>query len=387
MKFTVRFSDLGFADGTYTITAPGYDSATLYWADDNGILEHYAAFAVVSLLNGYGEFDCVGNRAIPSNATQVIALVTDKNMCNTKEIRAEISCYQKVNIDNCIYRISLISDIHLSNKVGKITRALRFASKSDCIIIVGDSVNDGTVEQFKLFDECVNSSITDSIPLFSVGGNHDFSRDGFKEGEYNYWDLQKEFLERNKNLGFDIEIHESGCWSATNKHLHIFGWKCVGEKRNFFFGNKEEQLKWLSDKMEQNQDKRYQIVCSHAPLIAHNPQRESDGQPYFDSDRKLQNIIDSHNNIIFVSGHTHFSPNNLKGNVDYDDKRNNIYIDDGSVCPTTYKLGDENIPKEWTDGVVVELVICENGVEIIFNTLHSDKRFARGYYRFKKERR
>lgn len=45
------------------------------------------------------------------------------------------------------------------------------------------------------------------------------------------------------------------------------------------------------------------------------------------------------------------------------------------------------MPKEWTDGVIGELAIYENGVEIIYNSLHLDKKFARGYYRFIKERR
>ncbi len=225
------------------------------------------------------------------------------------------------------------------------------------------------------------------MPLFCEGGNHDFPETGLNENDFNYPDLQKFFLDRNSKLGFKIEIHESGCWSTVNEHIHIFGWKCVDERRNFFFGKKEEQLKWLSEKLEEHKDKKYQIVCSHAPLIAHNPQRKPDGQPYFDSDTRLQSIIDSFKNIIFVSGHTHFSPNNLQGNVDYDEERNNIYIDDGCICPTTYKSGEDFVPKEWTDGVIAELAIYENGVEIIYNSLHLDKKFARGYYRFIKERR
>lgn len=112
-----------------------------------------------------------------------------------------------------------------------------------------------------------------------------------------------------------------------------------------------------------------------------------DAQPYFDSDTKLQRIIDLHENIICVSGHTHYSPNNLQGNVDYDEKRNSIYIDDGSVCPTTYKSDEASAPKEWTDGVVAEITIDENGLEINYNALHLNKNFERGHYRFEKERR
>lgn len=383
MKVTVSLTNGYYADGTYTVNESGYNHATLYWADDNGILDNYTAFAVIPLSDGHGELSYIGNRAIPLQATSIIARVTDENSGNTEEIRAEITHFQKTDLGNRLYRISLLSDLHLSNKTGKIMRALKLASESDCILIAGDSVNDGTAEQLKLFRECVNTAVPNTVPLFSVGGNHDFP---IKEEEcdFDYWDLQNIFLERNKNLGFNTGIHESGCWSAENDDIHIFGWKCVAENRNFFFGEKEKQLEFLAEKIEKNKDKKYQIVCSHAPLIAHNPQRKPDGQPYFDNDRKLQNVIDSYNNIIFVSGHTHFSPNDYSGCVNFDEERNNIYINDGSVCPTTYKSGEANIPKEWTDGVVTELAIYDSGVEITSRLLHGNKNISRGYYRFMK---
>lgn len=381
MKVSVSLTNGYYADGAYAVNASGYDYATLYWADDNGILDNYTAFAVIPLSDGYGEFRYTGNRAFPMKATRIIAIVTDTNSGNTEELHADIPQSKYTDAGACLYRISLLSDLHLSNKTGKIMRALRLASESDCILIAGDSVNDGTAEQLKLFRECVNTAVPNTIPLFSVGGNHDFSVKE-EESDFSYWDLQKSFLERNENLGFNIEMNESGCWSAENDYIHIFGWKCVCENRNFFFGDKEKQLEFLAEKIEKNMDKKYQVVCSHAPLIAHNPQRKPDGQPYFDNDRKLQNIIDSYNNIIFVSGHTHFSPNDYSGCVDFDEERNNIYINDGSVCPTTYKSGEADVPKEWTDGVVTELAIYDRGVEITSKLLHGNKNISRGYYRF-----
>ena len=361
----------------------------LFWGDGHDILENYTPFSVVPVVDGDGEFSFYGNRAVPPEASEIYA----RSYCPDSPERFycyytdEIPAREKQEIGSCIYRISLLSDLHLSTKTGRVMRALKKAFQGDCVLITGDLVNDGKPEQLKLFSECVSNSERDNVPLFCVGGNHDYPEDGLNETDFCYTDLQRIFLERNSSLGFKLELHESGCWSAVNEHIHIFGWKCVDERRNFFFGKKEKQLEWLSEKLKENHDKKYQIVCSHAPLIAHNPQRKPYGQPYFDSDTKLQSIIDSNKNIIFVSGHTHFSPNNLQGNVDYDKARNNIYIDSGSVCPATYKSDEPCIPEDWTDGVVTELAICENGVEIAYNSLHYGKRFARGYYRFVKERR
>ena len=268
-----------YMDGMVTLkngTANWYDTYVDYCID-NGIIDNYTAFAVIPLSDGHGELSYIGNRAIPLQATSIIARVTDKNSGNTEEIRTEIPQLQKTDSGNCVYRISLLSDLHLSNKTGKIMRALKLASESDCILIAGDLVNDGTAEQLKLLRECVNTAVPNTVPLFSVGGNHDFPIKE-EESDFDYWNLQNGFLERNKNFGFNTEIHESGCWSAENDDIHIFGWKCVDENRNFFFGKKKEQLEFLADRLEKNKDKKYQIVCSHAPLIAHNPQRKPEGQ-------------------------------------------------------------------------------------------------------------
>ncbi len=74
------------------------------------------------------------------------------------------------------------------------------------------------------------------------------------------------------------------------------------------------------------------IVMCHPPLIAHNPQRTADMASYIvrEQDTRLQKIIDK--NIIFLSGHTHVIPS-----IEIDEARGNLYINDGSICPTTEK--------------------------------------------------
>lgn len=89
-------------------------------------------------------------------------------------------------------------------------------------------------------------------------------------------------------------------------------------------------------------------------------------------------------NIIFTSGHTHYSPNTKQGSVEYDPERQIIYIDDGSVAPTELK-GEALMPAEWHDGVVSDLVIYEDAVEITYRAIHTGMKFPRGYYRFQAE--
>lgn len=121
------------------------------------------------------------------------------------------------------------------------------------------------------------------------------------------------------------------------------------------------------------------ILC-HAPLLAHNPHRNS-GSAYYHGNDALQSILDSYTHIIFVSGHTHFSPNTHQGNVDYVPGKHTIYIDDGSIVPTEL-TGESLMPSEWHDGVIAELVLFDHAVEIKYHSIHTGKMFPRGYYCF-----
>ena len=91
----------------------------------------------------------------------------------------------------------------------------------------------------------------------------------------------------------------------------------------------------------------------HPPLILHNPQRTADMTPYIvaEQDKRFQGILDMNRNVILVSGHTHLSPT-----VEFDDTHNNLYINDGSICPTVQKDGSGKIQQ----GNVILLEICKS---------------------------
>ena len=140
-------------------------------------------------------------------------------------------------------------------------------------------------------------------------------------------------------------------------------------------------LEWLEKHLDEATDVSWHIILCHAPLLAHNPQRAENDHPYLNKDIKLGRIINAHNNIIFISGHTHFSPNDYHGCVEFDDERNNVFINDGSTCPTTSKWREDAIvPDEWCDGVYVELAVSDNEIKVIYYTVESGKTVARGIY-------
>lgn len=380
MKLEIKFLSKNSADGVYKITAKGCIAAALHWADENGALSDWTAFAYVPIQpNGTGTFRYTGGRAVPPEAEYVLARAVYPDFIHAEEVMLKIPDKQKSPATEEGIKFCLMSDLHLSNKPWKIKHALTCAGDADYILIAGDLVNDGTPEQMQNM-----SDIIDEIgkPVLAVNGNHDYPINPMPccGSMCDSSALQTRLLKMAAENGLDIECDESGAYAARNGKIEIIGLNVASHWRKFTF-RRGEQLKWLSDHLDSAKDVQWHIILCHTPLILHNPQRPSTGTPYFGRDKALQNIIDTHVGIIFVSGHTHISPNDYSGCVEFDCQNRNIYINDGSICPTTYKSKEPLAPAHWTDGIVTDLILGGNGVEITARSLADGRKIARGYYR------
>ena len=108
--------------------------------------------------------------------------------------------------------------------------------------------------------------------------------------------------------------------------------------------------------------------------------RSSATQPYLSRDKELQKIVDMYRNIIFLSGHTHFSVNCLNGCAEQDEY-GNIHVNAGSIRPTMLKPEEPLQPEEWTDGNGIELNLHDEYAEITGISLNTGNRISRCYYR------
>lgn len=86
--------------------------------------------------------------------------------------------------------------------------------------------------------------------------------------------------------------------------------------------------------------------------------------PYLHHDKYLQGILNAHRNVIFLSGHTHVSMESAISCVEYEENRNHIYINDGSIRPTTLLQQDGRPAQSPTDGNVVELLLEGNQLTV-----------------------
>ena len=92
--------------------------------------------------------------------------------------------------------------------------------------------------------------------------------------------------------------------------------------------------------------------------------------------------MDQNRRIIFISGHTHVSPNVLPGNAEYDEAHQNIYLDCASVVETDTSGEAGLMSPDWKDGCITDLLIARDAVEIRMRSIASGILFPRGYYRF-----
>lgn len=373
------------AMGKYIVKAKGFLLAILCWGDAGGPLPDWSPIAYVPIdPAGNGEFFFPGRRAIPREATHVWAHCVSHGFSAFEDVSAAIPerFLPERTVRTDAQRFSVLTDLHLASKPWMIKRALR-AAESDTILLLGDSVNDGLPEQFEAFLACVEAAAPEKM-ILPVPGNHDITQPKLTttdaDGAAAYQAFQEKLLRNAEARGFSFERDpDSLAWSTRIGPLDLIGLQCVVSGRRFLFPE-GRQLDWLERRLTENADADRHIILCHAPLLKHNPNR-NEGQPYLDKNRRLQELLDGNGKILFLSGHTHVSPNIIRGSGEYDVKTGNLYLDCGSVAATDTGGETGLLAPDWKDGCITELAITPDAVEIRMKSVETGQAFPRGYYR------
>ncbi len=260
-------------------------------------------------------------------------------------------------------KIGIISDLHLHNKSLDIEKALSQLRQVDLILIVGDIADRAQKVQYDILLKVVSEQIGD-VHIYCVSGNHDNPA----RNDTNY----REFEEKI-NIAYPAILDDSGAfYQYISEDVDIVGLNPAYHQKQFFFSNKGQQLTFLQKQLSVSAAKHHIVLC-HPPLIAHNPQRSMDMTPYIamEQDKKLQEIINEVGNTIFVSGHTHFAPT-----VEWDEEYRNLYINNGSICPTTLSNGCVKTQQ----GNITFLELDVDGVAIVVKGIYSKKIFVERKY-------
>lgn len=253
-------------------------------------------------------------------------------------------------------KIGIMSDVHLYKKTARLECALKNLCGVDLLLVAGDISDRNEEGQYTLFYEKLREYFPD-IPVYCVSGNHDNpSRD----------DTLYRSFEKMVNGEMEHILDKSGAfYKQINESVDLIGLNPCYHLKQFFFPDKGEQLSFLQDKISESTGK-YHIVMCHPPLISHNPQRMASEPPYItpEQDERLQKIVDECGNVIFISGHTHVAPE-----TEFDEKHNNFYINDGSICPTSIKGRNG----ESQQGNVIIFEITDNNFSFEIKGIFSEK--------------
>ncbi|MBQ5770314.1 MAG: hypothetical protein IIW08_03960 [Clostridia bacterium] len=148
----------GSAEGWYAVKAKGAMLSVLHWGDVQGAFEDWSPFAYVPIdPAGNGEFYFSGNRGIPGGVTHVWAKVYADDFLSFEWANACIP-EQFLTVDEKrgnVRSFSILTDLHMSQKPWRVRQALR-AAESDIVFLLGDSSNDGRVEQFENVLACIS---------------------------------------------------------------------------------------------------------------------------------------------------------------------------------------------------------------------------------------
>lgn len=381
MDLTINQRISGCADGNYHIKAKGCIVASLYWADSNGAFPTWQSFAYFPIEpNGVGMYKMEGGRAIPEEATHVLARAVSADFASVEEVLAPIPKMAERMTEEPMQRFLVMTDLHLSSKPWQVRKALSMARGYDAVLITGDMTNDGTQEQLELFWQCVTEVIP-QVPVFAVTGNHDYPRyplPQIPDGICDYPTLQQKLLERAEGMGISYRQDDSGAYVAAMGDTEIIGLNAATHWRRFKFPD-NALLEWLTVHLQESKAKRHIILC-HAPLRLHHPYPPENGECYLSRDSVLQRIIDAERTeVIFLSGHTHYSMNCREGCVEMDG-HGHLYINAGSIRPTALKPDEPLQPECWTEGNVVELLIGENQTMVTGISMKTGRRIARAHY-------
>ena len=379
IRLQVQWERPGGADGLYTVHAAGSLMAGLWWADDAGPLADWTAFAFVPIdPAGRGVFRFTGGRAVPQEATHIFIRAVTPDMAAEEAVVPLPDRWPAPPMEGAV-RLGFVTDLHLSGKPWQVGRALAMAGTGGGVLCAGDMVNDGTPEQFALLRRLIEDRLRPETPMLAVAGNHDLPL--LPDTGDGYYALQERLLDRAERLGLAVEWDPSGAWAVRLGDMDIIGLNAAQPGRRLAF-QRQGQLPWL-DRHLTDTAAAWHVVLCHGPLLAHNPQRRRpNDMPYFSRDGQLQDILEAHRNILFLSGHTHISMNCPAGCVEVDRGRNILYVNGGSVRTATLKPEEPLLPREWTDGNMLWLELAPGRAEITAVSPASGKRIARGYYRF-----
>jgi len=280
-----------------------------------------------------------------------------------------------------------VSDLHITPRLrtktaGKRRSAWKWIEQNhpDFCLMAGDITNGCGADEFEIAKSELEP-LARKIPFFVGYGNHDYIPNNSgaiasPEARSNFSAWADKAVASH---GGTIEsFGDNRCFSSRFCNIQIISMDCAASYPSAIAG--EEQLEWLDKMLSETDSDRFRIVMSHFPLNNYVPSRTGKKQmSYVRDSSKQQKLFEKHKNILFFSGHTHFSLDLESPAVLFDEENRIAYCNTasvGNVVPNAQAVKrGETENASGSMGLYVE--VYEKHIEVIGVDFLNDKTIDR----------
>ena len=244
--------------------------------------------------------------------------------------------------NNPLFSFFAISDLHITPNIrgkaaGKRYKAWKYLENAGCsfALIAGDVTNSGSSAEFDIAQTELYPLIS-RFPLMVGYGNHDYLANDQRtvtspesRKRFSAW-----IQEQNLHVGCRMEFLDgTECFEAYGCGVQILSLDCAATYPAAAAG--ERQLAWLDEKLSESDGDRFRIVMSHFPINSHVPGKTGTKQnSYLRDSVKHQKLFEKHKNILYFSGHTHYTLASGSPSMLFDEINRIAYFNTASVGNT-----------------------------------------------------
>ena len=276
--------------------------------------------------------------------------------------------------DSCLlFSFFAISDLHITKRLrgkaaGKRYQAWRFLENGGYSfgLVAGDVTNGCGKEEFAIA-KTEFAPLISSFPLLIGYGNHDYlpNRPGAVASSESRRQFSDWVTAENLRQGCSMEFFGGvQCFEARVCGIQVLSLDCAVHYPAAEAG--EAQLQWLDEKLTQSDGERFRIVMSHFPLKDFVPGRTGKKQiDYVRDSVKQQKLFQKHQNILFFSGHTHFTLASDSPSVLFDGSSRVVYCNTASVGNAFSSFTAEDGKQRHISGSMgLQVDVLESGIRI-----------------------
>ncbi|MBQ3094722.1 MAG: hypothetical protein IJC52_06085, partial [Clostridia bacterium] len=351
--------------GTITLTPPSGTASggyyLLYFASDNGLLAGYDELASLPKTGAAVSYTVKEGTLLPPEATKIAVFESTTPFLDNQPSYAShvatvaIPSAKRLTLGTPNFTFGTTSDVHMNfegygyGAHQKWINTLNFfaAQNMDKVIITGDMTGDESEKPMtEQYEEYLALSAQSNYPLEDIHeciGNHGNTAVG-REQFVQYTSGQGEERPTADSPWFSLKIDGE---NGARDNLFIFmAQELTGPSNSAICDNfSEEQMDWVESMLKTYADTDTNIfVIEHSPFLNYGPGDRHPGDyvrmvtfdAKYPQNMRLKSLIETHKNILLLSGHTHLS---LYDNLNYSTENGTscrmIHVPSGAQ-PATY---------------------------------------------------